>query len=160
MNNDLNPPVEISTARLRLRKPKLDDAGLLFRAYTSDNDTVRFMTWRAHKVEDETLRFIRECLGEWSNGTGCTYAIEIADEPVGPVGVISLHNHPDHILFGYVIARPYRGLGYMTEALSALVDWSLDQPQIWRASAFCDMENLASARVMEKSDRGVMKKTG
>ena len=39
----------------------------------------------------------------------------------------------------------------MTEALSALVDWSLDQPQIWQASAFCDMENLASARVMEKS---------
>ncbi len=151
MNNNLNAPVELFTARLLLRKPKLDDAGRLFRAYASDNDTVRFMSWRAHKAEDETLGFLRDCLGKWSNGTAYPYAVEIAGEPAGPVGMIGLHNHPGMVLFGYVIARPYRGQGYMTEALSVLVDWSLDQPHIWRASAFCDVENLASARVMEKS---------
>ena len=38
------------------------------------------------------------------------------------------------------------GQVYMTEALTTLLDWSLSQPEIWRASAFCDAENLASAR--------------
>ena len=129
----------------------LDDAVPLFRAYTSDNDTVRFMSWRAHKAEDETLKFLQDCLGKWSDGTEYTYAVEIAGEPVGPVGIIGLNNHPDQVQFGYVIAPAYRGQGYMTEALSALVNWSLVQPRIWRASAFCDIDNLASVKVMEKS---------
>ncbi len=65
--------------------------------------------------------------------------------------MIHLHKRPHRVEFGFVIARPFWGQGYMTEALSTLVDWSLDQPQIWRASAFCDIDNLASARVMEKA---------
>jgi len=39
----------------------------------------------------------------------------------------------------------------MPEALSCLVNWSMDQPGIFRAWAFCDVENPASARVMEKA---------
>lgn len=39
----------------------------------------------------------------------------------------------------------------MTEALSTVVDWALTQPDVWRASAFCDVEHVASARVMEKA---------
>ncbi len=151
MKNGLNAPVEFSTPRLLLRKPRLEDAGQLFHAYASDRDIVRFMSWQAHATEDETLDFIRHCLGEWSNGTGYPYVIETGDEPAGPVGMIHLHKRPHRVEFGYVIARPYWGQGYMTEALSTLVDWSLDQPQIWRASAFCDIDNLASARVMEKA---------
>ncbi|HEY1108422.1 MAG TPA: GNAT family N-acetyltransferase, partial [Opitutaceae bacterium] len=36
-------------------------------------------------------------------------------------------------------------------ALKQVVDGSLAQPPIWRASAYCDVENPASARVMEKA---------
>ena len=39
----------------------------------------------------------------------------------------------------------------MSEALSSLVDWALAQPHIWRASAYCDADNSASARVMQKA---------
>lgn len=39
----------------------------------------------------------------------------------------------------------------MPEALRALTDWALAQPGIWRAVATCDVENRASARVMEKA---------
>jgi RimJ/RimL family protein N-acetyltransferase len=31
------------------------------------------------------------------------------------------------------------------------VDWSLEQKHIFRASALCDVDNAASARVMEKA---------
>ena len=65
--------------------------------------------------------------------------------------MIGFHKRRQQIEFGYVIARPCWGQGYMTEALSTVVDWSLNQPEIWRASAFCDIDNLGSARVMEKA---------
>ncbi len=151
MNKGLNAPVELSTPRLLLRKPRLEDAGQLFHAYASDRDAVRFLSFQAHVTEDETRDFLRHCLGEWANGTGYPYVIETGAEPAGPVGIIHLHKRPHRVEFGFVIARPFWGQGYMTEALSTLVDWSLDQPQIWRASAFCDIDNLASTRVMEKA---------
>ena len=39
----------------------------------------------------------------------------------------------------------------MTEALTAVADWALQQATIWRIGGLCDVENLASARVMEKA---------
>jgi ribosomal-protein-alanine N-acetyltransferase len=49
-----------------------------------------------------------------------------------------------------VLARPWWGQGLMTEALTEVVGWALSQPSIFRISAVCDVENVASARVMEK----------
>ncbi|MCZ6860006.1 MAG: GNAT family N-acetyltransferase [Alphaproteobacteria bacterium] len=133
MNNGLNAPVELSTAHLLLRKPRLEDAAQLFRGYACDREIVRFLGWQAHKSEDETLDFLRHCLGEWSNGTGYPYVIEIGREPASPVGMIHLHMRPHRIEIGYVIARQFWGQGYMTEALSTLVDWWLDQPPIHKS---------------------------
>jgi RimJ/RimL family protein N-acetyltransferase len=53
--------------------------------------------------------------------------------------------------FGYVLARPCWGQGLMTEALTEVVAWVLTQPPIFRISAVCDVENIGSARVMEKA---------
>jgi RimJ/RimL family protein N-acetyltransferase len=39
----------------------------------------------------------------------------------------------------------------MSEALSEVVTWSLRQDGVWRVGAACDVENPASARVMEKA---------
>jgi RimJ/RimL family protein N-acetyltransferase len=52
---------------------------------------------------------------------------------------------------GYVIARAEWGKGYATEALRAVIEDGLAQPEITRVAAVCDVENLASARVMEKA---------
>jgi ribosomal-protein-alanine N-acetyltransferase len=53
--------------------------------------------------------------------------------------------------FGYGIARQYWGNGYTTEAVQALVQWALDQEEIYRVWAVCDLENIGSARVLEKA---------
>jgi RimJ/RimL family protein N-acetyltransferase len=39
----------------------------------------------------------------------------------------------------------------MTEALKTLIAWALKQEEIYRIWAVCDVDNLASARVMEKA---------
>jgi RimJ/RimL family protein N-acetyltransferase len=38
----------------------------------------------------------------------------------------------------------------MPEALRPIVDWALQQKEIYRIWAFCDVDNRASARVLEK----------
>jgi RimJ/RimL family protein N-acetyltransferase len=39
----------------------------------------------------------------------------------------------------------------MTEAVRVVVDWLLSQPDIYRVFATCDVDNPASAKVMEKA---------
>ena len=151
MSESLIPPVRLSTARLRLRKPKLEDASPLFGAYTTDPEVVRFLTWQVHRCEQDTLSFLRRCMEEWSDGTNYPYAIELLGQPESPVGMIDVRPRGQQVGFGYVLARYCWGKGYMTEALSSLVNWSLNQPGIWRASAYCDIENFASAKVMQNA---------
>jgi RimJ/RimL family protein N-acetyltransferase len=38
----------------------------------------------------------------------------------------------------------------MPEAVRAVTGWALDQPGIYRVWAVCNVENIASCRVMEK----------
>lgn len=37
----------------------------------------------------------------------------------------------------------------MSEAVSALVAWAMDQPTVYRVWAACDIDNVASARLLE-----------
>ena len=39
----------------------------------------------------------------------------------------------------------------MTEALAQVAQWAMREDGIWRIGAGCDVENLASARVMERA---------
>jgi RimJ/RimL family protein N-acetyltransferase len=51
---------------------------------------------------------------------------------------------------GYVLARSHWKRGYMIEAARAVVEWALSQPEVFRVWAVCDVENMASAQVLEK----------
>ncbi len=51
---------------------------------------------------------------------------------------------------GYALARRWWRHGFMTEALTPVVQWAVAQPSIYRVWATCDVDNLASARVLER----------
>ena len=52
---------------------------------------------------------------------------------------------------GYGINEAQQGYGYATEAVSALVDWALNQPRVLCVLAETEEPNIASQRVLEKS---------
>ncbi len=151
MPESLDAPLLFSTARLRLRKPELKDAEPIFAAYATDPHVVRFLSWRAHQRVQDTEEFLQRSIEAWSEGTKFTYVIELQDRPDNPIGAIDARPQGPRVAFGYVLARTSWGRGYMTEALSSLVDWSLNLPGCWRASAYCDSANSASAKVMQKA---------
>jgi len=51
---------------------------------------------------------------------------------------------------GYGIEDEYQGKGYATEAVSALVNWAMNQPCVTCVTAEAEESNLASIRVLEK----------
>ncbi|MGI9479148.1 MAG: GNAT family N-acetyltransferase [Hyphomicrobiaceae bacterium] len=157
----MQPPRLLSTSRLVLRKPDFRDAEGLFNAYTSDPEVPYFTSWVVHTTIAETETFVRRCIENWDEKTSFEYIIERKDDPGNPIGAIGMYPQGHSVNFGYVLAKRFWNRGMTSEALSKLIDWSLRQTSVFRAQAFCDFDNVASARVMEKSGmtfEGVLKR--
>jgi RimJ/RimL family protein N-acetyltransferase len=149
----LLPPTQIETPRLLLRQPIFpDDAPRVFASYAHDTRVTRYLTWRPHRDLEETRRILRTRLSWWEEGR--EYSWVITDRTHGTVlGMISVT--PDDTAWryslGYVLAHEYWGRGYMTEAARSVIDTLLTLPPICRVWAVVDVENAASARVLEKA---------
>jgi ribosomal-protein-alanine N-acetyltransferase len=145
-----NPPETLETKRLRLRRPALQDAEDIFRRYAQDPEVTKYLTWRPNRNIRETRDFLAACLRALDEGKSFHWVIERrADDEL--LGMITARVDDQKWELGYVLARSYWGRGYMTEALKGLVDWALRQKDIYRVWSVCDVDNLASARVMEKA---------
>ena len=66
------------------------------------------------------------------------------------LGAIALRSDGFKANIGYVLARAFWGQGLMPEAGRALLDHASRFDEIQRVWAVCDVDNRASARVMEK----------
>ena len=145
----MKPPETIETERLRLRPAVLGDAEAIFQGYAQDPEVSRYLVFRPHRSSEETRTFLRRCEQVWADGEDAPYAITLRS--TGElIGMIEIRVEGHMADMGYVLARPFWGQGLMTEAAQVLVDWALSQPTIYRVWAVCDVENPASARVMEK----------
>jgi ribosomal-protein-alanine N-acetyltransferase len=145
-----NPPEILETKRLRLRKPALQDAEEIFRKYARDAEVTKYLTRRQNQSIDETRDLLRGHHKAWDEGRSFHWVI-VRKEDDQLLGTITARVSDHKWELGYVLARSYWGRGYMTEAVKKLVDWALKQKEIYRVWSVCDVDNLASARVMEKA---------
>jgi RimJ/RimL family protein N-acetyltransferase len=142
-------PKQIETERLILRKPRLDDAHVIFEGWAQDPEVTRYLTWRPHQRLEETQGFVQRCLSAWEQKTRFPYIITLKEN--GKVlGMIDPRIEGPRVGIGYGAARAYWGKGYMSEATRAIIEWAFQQPSIYRVFATTDVENIASRRVLEK----------
>jgi [ribosomal protein S5]-alanine N-acetyltransferase len=148
--DELIAPDRFVTSRLLLRPIALADSGPIFDTYARDTEVARFMTWRPHQSREDTDTYIVHCL-ETAPEIARTYVMTGRED--GAVrGAFELRRAgPNRLEVGYVLARRWWGLGLMTEALTEVARWALRQDCVFRIGSVCDVENIGSARVMEKS---------
>ena len=145
----MNPPEHLQTERLVLRKPRLTDGEAIFEGYARDPEVTKYLMWQPHSSIEVTREFLQGCLEGWSEGNDLSWAISDGTTD-RCIGMVSLRIRAFKADVGYVLARKFWGHGFTTEAVQALVAWAFSDPTIFRVGAVCDVENLASARVLEK----------
>lgn len=123
---------------------------MIFREYASDPEVTKYVSWRAHRNSAETREYVRTCLAGWKTGKVFHWLIERKTDK-RPMGMITVRVVDHKWELGYVLSRSNWGKGFMTEAVKGVIDWALKQREIFRIWAVCDVDNLASARVMEKA---------
>lgn len=143
-------PDALETPRLLMRRARSDDAAAVYYGWAQDEDVTKYLVWRPHRSFEEAVAHIQRCATAWLAGTTYTYFLE--DRETGLVaGSIAMRPGAHGVNIGYLLARPYWGRGLMAEAVSAVAEWWLAQPGIFRVWATCDVDNRQSARVLEKS---------
>jgi ribosomal-protein-alanine N-acetyltransferase len=143
-------PDRFETERLIMRPIARGDGLAIFAGYAQDLEVVRYLSWRPHRRLAETESYIDRCLMAPATRAR-TYAL-IGRAEGRLVGAFELRRPEPHRLdCGYVLARPLWGRGLMTEALAETARWAMSRDDVWRIGAVCDVDNPASARVMEKS---------
>jgi len=143
-------PDTFETPRLRLRPIAVGDRDAIFDGYARDGEVTRYLTWRPHGSRADTAAYIAHCI-DAPSPVARTYVLTSRDDGIVR-GAFDLRLPAPHRLeFGYVLARPMWGQGLMTEALTVIAGWALRQERVFRIGAVCDVDNIASARVMEKA---------
>lgn len=143
-------PAELDTPRLRLRRTRLADAEAIFSGFAQDLEVTRYLTWRPHADIGQTRDFLSGRDAAWARGNDWTWAITLREADTC-IGLLGLRLNGANADIGYVLARSFWGRGLMSEAVRAVVDWAFTSPAVRRVWATCDVDNVASARVLEKA---------
>jgi [ribosomal protein S5]-alanine N-acetyltransferase len=144
----VEPPAHWETERLVLRPATRADAGALFTSCATDPAVSRYMSWRPHRSIDETEQFLLHCENVREKRLAFPWTLWLkADGSFA--GTLEARMSPHSIDIGYVLAPRLWRRGLMSEAVAGLVAWAMAQPSIYRVWAVCDVENIASARLLE-----------
>ncbi|MGH1490319.1 MAG: GNAT family N-acetyltransferase [Acidimicrobiales bacterium] len=151
----------IKTERLLLRRPTMADLDALV-TRRSEPQVAEYQSWSAPfpRSEAETLLAgAFEMPGpqneEWWMATvaglvGGEVPSEIQDQVLGDLAV-RLSEEGNVAEIGYTFSSRYWGRGYATEAVEAMVAHLFQSIGVGRVAASLDVENVASAQVLERT---------
>jgi RimJ/RimL family protein N-acetyltransferase len=156
MQNTFMMDSRIETSEFILREPTPADASLIFHSYAQDHDVTKYMTWQPHKDISETLNFLQKCIILWHENKEFNMVV-MQKKTQQIVGMIRIAPQGNTASIGYVLAKRYWNKGYATHLLHELIAYLFQKTDLTFIQSFCDIDNIASARVMEKAG---MKKKG
>ena len=144
--------MQLQTEQLILRPHRADDWSAVA-AYAYHPDVLRYRPddIRSPAPMQAHLQHLVD-LQHQQPRTSYHFAITLSarDRLIGWCG-LSLSDRAHRIAeLRYELDRAYWGMGYVTEAAQALVDWGFSSLQLHRIVAECHPANAASMRVMQK----------
>lgn len=144
-----NPGDRLTTPRLLLRCPRASDVDAITAA-CQDPEIQRRVPIPVPYRREHAVDYVADyCIGGWQTGARCTWAITANGTFAGVVGLDPIADGSAAV--GYWMAPEQRGHGYLSEAVSAVVDYGFDALGLerieWRAFA----GNTGSARVAQRN---------
>ncbi|MDJ0515958.1 MAG: GNAT family protein [Trichodesmium sp. MO_231.B1] len=141
----------IETERILLRKMSLKDAKDMFE-YAQDSQVSKYTGWYTHNSIQDTKLFLQYTINNYKNNEVSNWGIvhKAEQKLIGTAGFIDWNLEDARAEIGYTLSRKYWGKGYMTEVVNAIIYFGFRTMILNRIEARCVIENIASARVMEK----------
>jgi [ribosomal protein S5]-alanine N-acetyltransferase len=141
----------LATPRLLLRDFRIDDVDAIH-AYASDPEVTRYMFY-GPRTDAETREYLAWLLKTQEQQPRMTWELAVVRRGQDrPIGACDLTLESERVAdLGYILGREAWGQGLGTEVATVLVRAGFEQLGLERIFAICDVDNVASARVLEKA---------
>lgn len=141
---------EVATPRMRLRRLRRSDAGLIA-LYCGHADVARMTTSIPHPYPPGLAEGFVERAGDIRDGE-YVWALDTGEDDMnGLIGLISLRVREDGVgAVGYWVASAFQGAGYASEAVEAIVGHA-EALGLRALIAQAFQDNLASVKVLTRS---------
>jgi ribosomal-protein-alanine N-acetyltransferase len=141
----------IETERLLLRKITLNDASDMFE-YASNPEVSEYTMWSTHVSLEDTKYFLKSLTKMYKRRELVDWGIVHKAEKkfIGTCGFVEWSMTHNRAEIGYALSGRYWGEGYMSEAVNAIIEFGFREMLLNRIMGRCEVNNIASARVMEK----------
>ena len=152
------PFEELNTARLHLRQVRREDAASFF-SFAGSETVTKYMFWKPHRDVSESAASIEKTLSRYAQGNNWRWGIALreTDELIGIIDLLGIDDATDSCTFAYMIAEPFWGKGFATEALKAVLQFAFERLGLETVWGEHFGPNGASGAVMRKAG---MKYTG
>ncbi len=152
----------LETERLILRKVTIEDIQDMY-LYGSDEEVSKYVTWNTHETISDTKGFVEFVLNKYENKQVSPWGIECKENGkfIGTIEFVWWQPNNKTAEIGYVISKDYWGKGLTSEVAKEIIKFGFEKMNLVRIQARCDVENIGSARVMEKagmSFEGIIRK--
>jgi [ribosomal protein S5]-alanine N-acetyltransferase len=144
--------MQLETTRLLIREFVESDLDAVY-AYGSDPEVVRYMVFPPSTLEGTREHIVR-CMAlaaeQPRRGYDMGIALRSTGQIIGGITLGVLDDADGEAAFSYLLNRAFWGQGYATEAFTEMLRFGFEELSLQRIADGCDVENSASARVMEK----------
>jgi ribosomal-protein-alanine N-acetyltransferase len=147
----LERPTPIETARLRVRLVEETDLADLF-AVNGDPEVTRFLPYATWESPASGNAWYKRMMDLQATDTALQFVVVRKDlEKAIGTCLVFRHDEPSaRAELGFVLGRAHWGAGYMTEALTALIDCAFENMGMRRLEAEVNPRNIASGQLLRR----------
>lgn len=142
----------LSTERLILRKPVLDDAREIFNL-RSNEQVNRYLDRQVAASIEDAITFIKDVLVTIDKNEGYYWVICLKENPrpVGTICCFDLSSDQTTAEIGYELHPFYQHKGIMQEALTTVLQYGFQVLQLKSITAFPAVDNVPSIKLLERN---------
>ena len=135
---------------LRVRIPRADDAGALFR-HASDPEVTRWFSWGPYVCEDEARAYLARLPGQRERGEQLDLVVEhLRAGPIGIVGLAELSARDRRASIGTWLGRDWWGTGANRECKALMCHVAFALLGLERVGAYANVDHARSQRALER----------
>ncbi len=142
--------IPLATERLTLRRFEVEDAEQCFYNWQNDPEVTKYLTWQPYESVEQVSKLLEDWIARYEKNDYYMWAIELneLEQPIGSISAVHVNDDMESVEIGYCIGKAFWHKGYMTEALTAVVRFFLEEVGFGRVAAFHDTRNIYSGKVM------------
>ena len=142
----------LQTPRLALRPMTVADTDAVYKMIAASRDSfARWFGWARESTRESVQEYVQQASDAATIGSAWHYVVRTRPGSlIARIGLTQIDTVNFSAELGYMMRTDFEGSGLMTEAALALLSYALGAGGLHRITAYADVENVGSQKVLTR----------